>query len=185
MISSSIKKNKINHRQRGQVLIEVLVASGVLTIGFLGILTLLNRSLGLNRVIADNYTGTYLATEGIEVVAGILEANALQGIGWGAIQNGCYEVEYDSPTLINRQGLCDTARVSTFDDRQLLTLDTNTQLYAYHTPERCRENSGFCRIIRIENISADEMRVNSVVLWYTRAGGVYSTDIEDHFYNRR
>ena len=86
----------------GQILIEAIIALSALTIGFLGILALLSSSLSLNRVISDNYTATYLAAEGIEVVKNAIDRNYILQAGGSLVpwnnnlSEGTYEVEYDS-----------------------------------------------------------------------------------------
>ena len=62
----------------GQSLIEMLVAMSIIVVALLGILALINRSLGLNRVTAEHYTATYLASEGIELVRNLFERQYLE-----------------------------------------------------------------------------------------------------------
>ena len=45
---------------------EAMIAITLLLVGFLGTITLINRSVGLTRVVADSYVGSYLASEGVE-----------------------------------------------------------------------------------------------------------------------
>jgi prepilin-type N-terminal cleavage/methylation domain-containing protein len=111
------------HRQRntsrGQALIEVMVAVSVLTIGFLGVVGLLSRALALNRVVADNYTATYLAAEGIEITKNIIDGNLLQGQAWNnGLFDGDFEVDRTSKDL------------ASYAARPLF-LDTSTNLYSY------------------------------------------------------
>ena len=55
------------NRSSGQVLIEAMVAISIVTVGLLGIFSVLSRSLSLNRTVADNYVAANLAAEGIEI----------------------------------------------------------------------------------------------------------------------
>src|SRR3989344_7355701 len=83
-------------RRSGQALVEVMVAVSILTVGFLGIVGLLSRALALNRVVADNYTATYLAAEGIEITKNIVDGNVVQGQPWnsgGGVSNCTGSVE--------------------------------------------------------------------------------------------
>ena len=57
----------------GQSLIEVMVAVTALTVSFLGISSLLSQSLALNRVISNEATATYLASEGIEIAKNLID----------------------------------------------------------------------------------------------------------------
>lgn len=151
---------------RGQTLVESLVAISILTTGFLGILTLLARSLSLNRVISDNYTATYLAAEGIEIVKNIILNNRIQNIPWNSgLSTGVYEVMYDDAALEDNQ------------NRNLL-FDTSEHLYGYTRGQP----TNFRRKIEIEEINANELKVKSIVLWTTRGGGSFSVELEDRFF---
>jgi len=85
-------------RNSGQSLVEMLVAISVIVIALLGILVLVNRSLGINRVASEHYTATYLAAEGIELVKNLIdqkfkasEAGKRDFYGWtaGTFSTGC------------------------------------------------------------------------------------------------
>ena len=89
----------MTRRNRGQAIIEVLVAVSMLTVGFLGVVTLLAKSLGLNRVVTESYTATYLAVEGVELVKNLIDANSIAGAGtpWNSgLTDGTYEADYAS-----------------------------------------------------------------------------------------
>ncbi len=155
----------------GQLLIEMLVALGILTVGFLGVMTLLSRAIGLNRVVADNYTATYLAIEGIEVVKNILDSNIITGAGWaadGGFQDGDFEVQYDSRELISPA------------TGAFLTFDPTTRLYGYGFSN----TTPFVRTIQIQ-LKPNEVVVNSKIDWTSRGGGTFNVNLEDHFYNWR
>jgi hypothetical protein len=161
----------MKNRRQGQALVEAIVAIGVLSVGFLGIFTLVSQSLGLNRVVADNYTGTYLASEGIEVVKNIIDSNLIAGRAWNAgLANGDYEAQFDSTSLSANQ------------NRKIL-FDPATRLYGYSAVAGIQ--TPFTRTIRIENLSANEIRVNSIARWTSRGGGNFDANVEDHFYNWR
>lgn len=159
--------------RHGQALIEVLVAISILVVGLLGVVGLLSRALGLNRVVADNYTATYLASEGIEVAKNIIDANSLNGAGWNAGINfgNDLEVDYDSDNLRN---------IAT--GRPLL-FDAASRRYSY----RSGLETPYFRRIRVElvNGGAAEVKVTSEVNWVTRGGGESKVVLEDHFYNWR
>ena len=159
---------KPNNRA-GQLLIESLISVSILIVGFLGIFSLLSRSISLNRVAADSYTGTYLATEGIEVVRNIVDANAIQKKAWNAgFANGDYELEYSSVSLVPNQD-----RFLFFDP------GNNTYSYGGTSP------TNFKRLIKILFVSSNEIEVNAIVSWTTRGGGSYQVNLESHFLNWR
>ena len=103
-------------------MVEMLVAVTIIVVALLGILALLNRSLGLNRVAAEQYTAAYLASEGIELVKNLFDRSYIQTLadypgsqnfyGWFTpyciIPNNCsltngnhgvYEMDYTDSAL--------------------------------------------------------------------------------------
>ena len=67
------KKNR-----EGSLLIESIVAISVAVVGILGVLGLLSRAFAIQRDVGQRFIGTYLASEGIEVVKGIIDTNGTQ-----------------------------------------------------------------------------------------------------------
>lgn len=163
--------------QDAQALIEVLVAISVLTVGFVGVLTLLARSLGLNRVVADNYTATYLAAEGIEVVKNLLDHNAIMRANgsiacWNAgMSSGSFEVDSNATTLLPY-----------VDPGRSILFDSATKLFNYATGD----STAFRREVTIITTPCvdDIVQVHAIVSWISR-GGSYNVNLEDHFYNWR
>ena len=168
-------------KRRGQSIIEAMVALSILIIGFLGTIALINRSIGLNRVVADNYTATYLAAEGIEVTKNLIDGNYLKynanpfvyGFALCLELRPCeWEVEYDTNWETNPP-------VTRASGRQLWYDDTR-KLYTY---SNFGEISPFTRIIKIYLVGGDQLVVNSEVTWRTRGGGISTVNLEDRFYN--
>lgn len=151
--------------KKGYVLVEVIIALSVLTVGFLSLIYLLNSAIGLNRVVAENYIATYLAAEGIEIVKNIIDTNVLNsGRTWNSgLGDGEYEVNYNSTDL------------SPYRNR-FLNLDNNNR-YTYSSGNP----TPFKRKIIIQN-SADAIKVISIVSWKSRAGDS-QIQLEDVFYN--
>ncbi len=110
-------------RQRGQSLLEVLVALGLAVAGVLGVLALVTRATGLNRVTTDQYIASYLALEGMELARNLFDhaylAEALSNPGsqdfYGWAGSNCvvspctdlpslnnpkvYQIDYDDESL--------------------------------------------------------------------------------------
>ncbi len=165
MISCASSKNL----RTGQALVELMVAISVLVVGFLSITSLLSRSLALNRVIAENYTATYLASEGIEVVKNILDANIIAAQPWNnGFANGDYELDYRTTSLQLNQG-------------RTLSFDPVSGYYTYGSATP----TPFIRTINIDLVSADEVRVISTVSWISRGNANFAVKLEDHFFNWR
>lgn len=165
------KKEKIKGFASGQILVESMVALAITVIGLLGLLSLLSNSIGINKVVSDQYVGSYLASEGVEVVKNIIDNNVAsgnpfnQGIGYGD-----YEVGHDSTGLALYQG-------------RKLKFDSTSKRYSY----QAGADTPFIRKITIsQGINGqDELVVHSNVTWKTRGGAQNTVDAEDHFFNWR
>ncbi|MCL5733965.1 MAG: hypothetical protein M1334_04975 [Patescibacteria group bacterium] len=183
------KENK-----KGQLLIETLVALGILTTGFLGILGLLSRSLSLNRVVSEQYQANYLAAEGIEIVKHVADQNIEKGYAFNYdLNDGCYEVAYDgsaslsgsdvSPSYKKIESLCPSPKDALGDATiNNLNLYTGSGFYGYNTLNV--DQTSFKRYVQITNAS-NEIEVDSYVVWISRGGGQFNVHLKDDFYNWR
>jgi hypothetical protein len=167
---------KFLKEKSGQVLVESIIALSVLLVGFLSLISLLNNSLGLNRVVTENYIATYLAAEGIEYVKNKIDTNILNpGLPWNhQLNDGYYELKFNGNDF-SLEPLSSTSSAS------LLKFDPNNKVYNYNTGP----DTPFKRYIYIQNKSANEIVVNSVVFWTSRGGGKYEVNLEDHFFNKQ
>jgi len=158
------------NKQRGQLMVELMVSMSLLVIGILGILAVLSQSLGLNRVAANQYIAANLAAEGIEVTKNILDSNFINGAPWNVgFANGTYGVQYDDTSL------------SSSNANAPLEFDSGTGIYSYSGGTQ----TAFRRAISIDLISSDEIKVVSTVTWKDRGGLDFTIDIEDRFRNWR
>lgn len=161
-------------KQHGYLLIEAMVAMGVLTTSVLGIFALMSQSIKFTRVIDDQYVGTYLAAEGVELTKNLLDTNTLSGGAWNAggfASAGCYEIDVNSDMLPG-VGCPETP------------LKLKNQVYSY---DPTGATTGFSRSVDITPIidpvdgtTQDGVQVVSTVKW---AGGASSIVLEDKFYN--
>ena len=177
------------HSRRGQTLVEALIALSILTMGFTGIVTLLNKSFQLNRTATDETQATFLASEGIEIAKNIIDYDVYLGLpnnnDWGcsfelgAGQSGDYALAYD--TTPAPPATCPPAQPMRLLASDKLYFDPATHRYSYsniYTP------TDFTRDVHISVPlnSPNEFDVQSVVTW---TNGTISNTItlEDHFYN--
>ena len=175
--------------KRGQILIESLVAITIAVVGLLGIFSLLSRSLSLNRVIADQYTATNLATEGVEVIKNLIDTNLLGRNVWDeGIENGIYKLDYKTTDLseVSLSGNCTTDFIK---GKSLLDVDNvpflrfdegGSGLYVYDN--LFLKETSYKRAVCIEK-NGDTMKVNSIVTWITRGGTERDINMEDRFWN--
>ena len=85
------------NKNNAQILIEVMVALSVVVSAFAGALSLLGTSVGLTRTIANQYVGTYLAAEGIEIVKNMIDENYFDGASFNAnLADDTYQFDWKS-----------------------------------------------------------------------------------------
>ena len=162
--------------RRAQSIVEMLIATSVIVVSVLGIIVLVNRGLSLNRVSSEEYTATYLASEGIELVVNLFDHSYLQTadpkglyVGTNAFygwvgdypvlpsSGGLYEMDYDDtaldPNFISPCSLLGEptqAKVrilfASCDSLRPLRLHTTTGFYSYDSGEPTK----FKRVIIIQ-----------------------------------
>lgn len=185
----------------GQVLVETMVALSMTVIGLIGILMVLNASIGLNRVITNQYIASYLASEGIEAAGYQLDVGTFNKIQLyeDALPSGSYVLRYNyNPTTpsfsfspVSISGPKDVYQ----NQNALVYFCTNAQdgVVRYYSSggASCSQPSAtaFYRAIFVSYRSIggvnDEAIVRSVVSWMTKGGVVMSVNVEDHFFNWR
>ncbi len=170
---------------KGQAIVEALVAISIAVVGLLGIFELLSRSLSLNKLVGDRYVASNLATEGVEVVKNLIDNNTLQNLPWNSgINDGIYEIAYNDSRL-NRQISADPSNCNSSYIRQnssAITFERTSGLYGYGFPE----TTNYKRAVCIETLSSsNEIKVISLTAWTTRGGATFDINLEDHFFNWR
>jgi hypothetical protein len=160
--------------QKGQSLVEVMVAITALTVGFLGISSLLSRSLALNRVTTNEVTATYLASEGVEVAKNLIDHDVYGALGWDTCfgSGGDFELDY---TTID----CKTELTRFTGGGRPLWYHTDTHLYNYIS--NGGSATSFTRMIKVIPVG-DEITVIAVVWWAGLNGAQGNINLEDHFY---
>ena len=174
-------KNYLRNRQleNGFTLLEVIVAVSVITIGAMGVFTVISNTLSANKVNAPRLTAAYLAQEGLEIVRNIRDGNWLEGrslpspestpIPWNdGIGAGEWEADYAS------QGLVDDY------DGDYLNVDDANGLYSYSSgvPTKIK------RKITITPEPPDVLDVQVLVTW-TVGSNSYNLSAQEKLYNWR
>ena len=174
------------HSRRGQTLVEALVALSILTMGFAGIVVLLNQSLQLNRTTTDDTKATYLASEGIEIVKNMIDHDVYEGLplndDWDAsfsVSGYYWGIDYETTSTA---GLFVSANQM---QATPLYYNSTTDMFGYNTLGATATN--FVRNIKITNIDNSngdpvEIDVQSIVKW-TSDGTSDTITLEDHFYD--
>ena len=165
----------------GQVLVETMVALSMVVIGLLGLLSLLTYSIGLSKVVSDQYVAAYLAAEGIEVIKNIEDINVANGDPYNlGLTPGSYQVDYNSTA----------STIKPFDSSAYLQFDVNNptgvKRYTYSPQGINPASTPFQRKVDISLASGGyELIVSSTVSWIERGGGSRSITVEDHFFGWR
>lgn len=166
-------KSSYVKKQKGQLMVEAMVAVSLMLVGLLGIFGVLSRALGLARVAADQYIGVNLASEGIEVAKNILDTNIEQGNAWNfGFQVGTAYVDYNSENLLD----CSDGD---------LFFDPVTGLYNCDGNGRPSKYSRELTITIPEGEADKYLKVVSTVRWIGRGGVDSEVSVEDHFYSWR
>jgi hypothetical protein len=162
--------------RRGNLLVESIVSISITIIGFLGVLGLLSRSLGINKDVGQKFVATYLAAEGVEVVKSMVDKSFTDGLAWNdCCAAGDWEAAYDSVSLSPVPA-----------SPNPLLFDTSEGIYGYASGV----SSPFSRVIQISEIDwntdgrTDDLKVVSRVSWSSR-GTVQEVILEDHFFDWR
>jgi Prokaryotic N-terminal methylation motif len=179
-----IDTSQSRNNRRGQTLIEALMALSVITMGFLGIFALLSKSFFFNRVISDQLTATYLASEGVEVAKNLIDHDVYSGAAWGNCfvgyvnGNGTADLALDNTTV-------DCGTLTTYASTMRLQFDPATNVYSYRTTAGSVA-TGFSRDVRVALASSsNEITVSGIVTWDTGPLTSRSIMLEDHFYKWR
>jgi hypothetical protein len=167
-----VQQVKLQRNNKGQLLIEMMISITLLLVGIIGLFTLLTKSFSLQYSFSSQYTATYLASEGVELVRHIADTNTVSGkAAWrDGLEEGSFGITFEDPTL-------DSSAAT-----DVLQFDEKNGVYTYGLGMRA---TPFRRTITIGYISDDEVRVSSRVYWTGKEGKVQEVVIEDHFFNWR
>jgi len=140
-------------------IIEVLVATFMITVGIGAAITLVNQTTAFTQVTSSRLVASYLAQEGLEIVKNIRDTNLLKihkgvgGVSWDDGLTGCMagcEGDYTSTTL------------SSYADRKL-KIDGGFYKYSASGAE-----TSFKRKITITLDGSDILKVSVEVFWEER-----------------
>jgi len=157
----------------GFTLLEVIIATFILSIGVVGAFALLQSAQRSAALGSSQLRASYLAQEGIEIARNIRDTNLLsihKGLGgtWGDGLNTCVtgcEADYNDTQL--------------FDDDRFLLLDTDGwYTYDSGTP------TSFKRKIVITPVGTPVMKlIVTVNVSFSRAGKIHVVTAETELYN--
>lgn len=157
---------------KGFTLIEVIIATVVLTIGVLGTYALVSRVISATSVSVSQLAASYLAQEGLELVRNARDTNFLR------MRQG-EEIEWTDGLLGCSSG-CEQdyndAAFASYQDRFLKATGT---FYAYDSGQ----DTKFKRKITITEPSANTLEILVEVTWQDRGNISREVQAADKLYN--
>ncbi|HTY40070.1 MAG TPA: hypothetical protein VMC43_03210 [Candidatus Paceibacterota bacterium] len=187
-----MKKDGLVNRDKrgGQALVEVMVALTALTVGFMGIVVLLNQSLNANRMVSTEYVATYLAIEGTEAVKTVIDSNLATGQAWdtGLNSGGASAQRYTlnpSATDVHSNSFLNPLGNGADVPALQYCAYAYPPGYTTYCPGYPNTNSGpaFKRFITISEPNPGEIKVIAHVSTTIAGSGAYGLDIETHYFN--
>lgn len=167
--------------QRGQALIEAVVALGIIVSSLVGMLYLSSRALGSGRGLEAEIIAANLASEGLEIVKNIVDSRAAR-----CSPPGCEGGAFDVFTKKKGDFLVDFSSVSLQNSfENPLTFDPVAKRYSYDGGAS-GEDGVFSRTLSYERIDGDPRRVRVIsrVSW-SGANGLRRIALETDFLDWR
>jgi type II secretory pathway pseudopilin PulG len=158
-----------NQQLKGFTLIEIITVLFVVSLGLIGVLSLIIQNIQSQSINRCNIIAYQLAQEGIELIRKTRDSNWVNGDIWNKnlISGSYYMDPLDSIPQV----------MSNFNQATLYKNDDG--LYVH---ESGVTSTPYKRIIMIENLSAYSMRVYSRVVWSDR-DKVFYYDLETLLYD--
>lgn len=172
--------------KKGFTLLEVIVAIFIITVGIIGVLSLVTYTISSAKVSSQKLVAAYLAQEGIEIVRNIRDGNWLFKTTWDtALGKGDWEGDYqDILSLTNK---CSSTPFNCeYDDLQFLKIDGGFYKYSASgtkTPFKRR-----ITIFDKTDLSSppdriiDMLKVSVTVFWEEK-GKTYEVEAQENLYN--
>lgn len=157
----------------GFSLVEVITVLLVISLGLVGVLSLISQNVKSQNINEKALVAHQLAQEGIEIARSIRDSNWRMGIDWrDGLGDGTYYGDFDNTALTLAPSL----------GYGKLVQDASG-LY-YSAPNTTATSSIFSRLISIDSLAAPEngIIVNSVIYW-TDHGQNFSYPLQAYLYD--
>jgi len=165
---------KFFKKQAGFSILEVVVAFSVITMGMIGVSSLITQNIQVQYVNKDNLIAFQLAQEGLELARNKRDKNWLEGKDWlSDITPGKYIMDYTG--YIKSVSGIEEAVLQQRDD-------VGKEGYYWYGENDL--NTIFSRLITISQASPESFNVSCLVQWKDR-GQTYQYSAETVLYNWR
>lgn len=150
-------------------MLEVIVALSIVTVGMLGVASLVTMNIQAQTVNRNRLIASMLAQEGLELVRNIRDTNWLDGSAWHDSLIGTFTIDYD--------GTIDDLVNDISDPGARLNIDAS----GFYT-HAAGDTTPFRRLISVTDIDMESFAASSTVQW-TDNKGTHSYVAETLFYN--
>jgi prepilin-type N-terminal cleavage/methylation domain-containing protein len=161
--------------EKGFTMMEVLAAIFIITMGMMGVFSLVQQAISFITVSSSRLVATYLAQEGIEIARNIRDGNWLEArtteTAWddGLSAGEYYSFDYRSQTIP------DSSNCYTREWHNYLEFDGS--FYSCS----CDSNAKFQRKIKIVPVGADILEITVEVSWQER-GRIHQVKAREDLY---
>jgi len=148
-------KQRRHKEESAFTLVEIIVILFIVSVGMIGILSLVIQNIQSQIINKNNITAYQLAQEGLELVRKTRDTNWLNGYSWNeGLAAGTYYMDFqdDAPQLLGSSGL------------DLLYQDSD----GFYVHDNTFTATRFSRQIEITDISSHEKNIKAVVSWGDR-----------------
>ncbi len=170
--SPQLKTYNLKPKASGFSLLETTIAVAILVSAIVGPLGLASQSIKSASVARNNIIVSNLAQEGLELMRNYRSKNVLAGRSWTNGMDSCgagsgCRIDPVDLVIRNCSATCEP-----------LKFDSALHLFNYQSGE----DSIFTRIIRLQNITANEVKITSSIVWSDRFGS-HTFDLTGFLFN--
>lgn len=165
---------KNNFLKQGFTLVEIVVILFIMSMGMIGVLSLIVQNIQSQSYNKSNLIAYQLAQEGIELIRKVRDSNWRESVLYDdKLAPGEYYMDYT-----------DTApSLHDLDNPEELVLKQDAANFYVHDPAAAT-TTPFSRLITIGVIDDHSFQVNSLISW-AEPGRSYTYDLETILYNWR
>ncbi len=158
-------------------IIEIIVVLFIISIGLIGILSLIVQNIQSQNYNQGNLIAYQLSQEGVELIRRLRDTN------WNSSQDFNTDLAPAPGTVYNYyMDYNDALPTEVFDAKpRELKMDSDG-FYIHDSVSPTASSTGFSRLISVELLDADRMRVSSGVYWQNN-GRNYSYIVETLLYD--
>jgi Tfp pilus assembly protein PilV len=162
---------KYSKQRAGFTIVEIITVLFIVSVGLIGVLSLIIKNIQSQTYNKYNLIAYQLAQEGVELIREVRDTNWLNGRDFNySLANGSYYLDYANQAPVN----------ATSPEPLFITPEG----YYIHGGVGSGVDSGFRRLITVENVSNHSIKVVSSASWAIKNRS-YSYDLETILYDWR